>query len=166
MRRSFVLGLLLIPLLDVIVLVVLARTIGAPATIAIVVLTALVGLMLARFAGRRNLRRIETAIKEGRIPTDSVLEGGMIIGAALLFLTPGLVTDAIGLLAVFGPTRRPLRDGLKRYVIVPYLDRRSGGFVTGEVYVGDFPGHIEDESIDIDIEIEDTDGESDAQSKP
>ena len=159
MKRSILVLLLLIPLFDVMILVILASYIGAPLTVAIVVLTALVGLMLARFEGRRNLRRIERDLKLGEVPTDNVLEGAMILAAGLLFLTPGLVTDTIALLALVGPTRRLIAGGLKTYVIVPYLDRRTEGFVTGDIYVGGFPGQSQpsDEPVDIDIEVEDVD---------
>lgn len=148
--------LLLIPLLDVMVLVVLAGEIGAPATVALVVLTALIGLMMARFEGRRNLRRIERSLREGEVPTDRVLDGAFILAAGLLLLTPGLVTDALGLVFLVGLTRAPIRIALKRWVIVPYLDERSGGFVTGQVY--SYRTGPEGEPIDVEVEVEDAPG--------
>lgn len=167
MKRSILVLLLLIPLFDVMILVILGREIGAPLTVAIVVLTALVGLMLARFEGRRNLRRIEHDIGVGEVPTDNVLEGAMILAAGLLFLTPGLVTDAIALLALIGPTRRILRGWLKRFIIVPYLDRRTQGFVTGDIYVGGFPGGMDDrDAVEIDIDVENVEDGSETQGKP
>ncbi|MFW6153130.1 MAG: FxsA family protein [Halobacteriota archaeon] len=166
MKRSIAVLLLLIPLFDVVVLVVVGRAIGAPATVALVVLTALVGLMLARFEGRRNLRRIERNLRLGEVPTDNVLEGALILAAGLLLLTPGLVTDALGLLALFGPTRRLIRIGLKRYVILPYLDSRSDGLFTGRVYVGGFSGTEPDDPVDIDIEVEDVEDGAESQGKP
>ncbi|MFP4590142.1 MAG: FxsA family protein [Halobacteriales archaeon] len=156
--------LLLIPLFDVVLLVVVAREVGGVETVAIVVLTALVGLMLARFEGRRNLRRIETALREGDVPTDRMLDGALILAAGILLLTPGLVTDAVGLLLLVSLTRWPIRVGLKRYVIVPYLDRRTGGFVTGRTYT--YPAGMDpeggDDVIDVEVEVEDADEDGNA----
>lgn len=167
MLRILIVLLALIPLFDLVVLVAIAREIGFTATVALVVLTALVGIMLARFAGRRNLRRINESLRAGEVPTDQVLDGVIILVAGVLLLTPGVVTDIVALAGLFGPTRSPIRNGVKRWLLVPYLDRRSGGFVTGEVYTGGFPGsEPRSEPLDVDIEIEDVDEESADESKP
>ena len=85
--------LLLIPLLDVMLLVILATQLGAVATVALVVLTALVGLLLVRAEGRHTLRKLESKVGAGEIPTDELLDGGLLLVAGALLLTPGLVTD-------------------------------------------------------------------------
>ena len=143
-------ALLLIPLLDIMVLVVLAtpRYLGPVATVALVVLTALVGMLLVRAEGRHTLRRMQRKLARGEPPTDELLDGGLLLIAGALMLTPGIVTDAVGLLLVVPPTRYPIRVGIKRYVVTPYLDAKTGGFATGDVYVGGFPD--QDEPIDVD----------------
>lgn len=172
MLRLLFLVFLLVPLLDLMVLVAIGTRIGLTATVALVVLTALVGVLLARFAGRRNLRRIESSLRSGELPTDHVIDGVLIFSAGLLLLTPGVVTDVVALAMLFTPTRMPIRLGLKRWFIVPYLERRSGGFVSGDVYVGGFPGAEQggttrDGPVDVDIEVEDVDGDDSAgDSKP
>lgn len=137
--------LLLVPLVDVLVLVVLATrlgpvTIGPAATVAIVVVTALLGLLLVRAEGRHTMRRMQRKLAAGEPPTNELLDGGFLLVAGALMLTPGLITDLIGLLLVFAPTRYPIRVLVKRYVVTPYLDERTGGFATGNVYIGGFPG--------------------------
>ena len=167
MLRILIVLLALIPLFDLMILVLVSREIGLTATVAIVVLTALVGIMLARFAGRRNLRRIEDALRSGDLPTDHVIDGAIILAAGLLLLTPGLVTDIVALAGLFGPTRSPIRTGLKRWIIVPYLERRSGGFISGDVYVGGFPGGpTPGEPVEVDIDVEDVDEAPPGESKP
>ncbi len=159
MIRTALALLLLIPLFDVVLLVIVAGEIGAPATVALVVLTGLVGLMLARFQGRRTLVRLQRTVRAGEVPTDELLDGAFILVAAAVLLTPGLVTDAIGLLLLFGPSRRPIRYAVKKWFVIPYFDRRSGGFVTGEVYTAGFPGgegtSNGEEPIDVSVDIED-----------
>jgi UPF0716 protein FxsA len=132
--------LLLVPLLDMVVLVVVAREIGVVATVALVVLTALIGMLLVRAEGRHTLGRIQRKVLQGEPPTDELLDGGLLIAAGAFLLTPGLVTDTLGLLLVLPPTRYVIREATKRWVVVPIADARSGGFVTGEVYTTGFPG--------------------------
>lgn len=134
-------ALLLVPLLDAFVLIfVAAELLGAAATVALVVLTALLGLVFVRAEGRRTLRKIQRSLANGQAPTDELLDGGLLIAAGAFLLTPGLVTDTLGLLFVFPPTRIPVRVAIKKWWVVPALDERTGGFATGNVYTVGFPG--------------------------
>lgn len=141
MKLRLVGVLLLIPLLDVMVLVLLATTLLSPLlVVALVVLTALVGLLLVRAEGRRTLARLQRKVARGEVPTDELLDGAMLLVAGAFFLTPGIVTDLVGLVLVLPPTRYPFRVAVKKYVVTPYVDARTEGFATGEVYTGGFPG--------------------------
>ena len=136
--------LLLVPLADVLLLVVLATglgpvTIGPAATVAVVVLTALLGLLLVRAEGRHTVRKIQRKLARGEVPTDELLDGAFLLVAGALMLTPGLVTDLLGLLLVLPPTRYPIRVLVKRYVVKPYIENKTGGFASGNVYIGGFP---------------------------
>jgi UPF0716 protein FxsA len=139
MLRWAIAVLLLIPLVDILVLIYIATAIGAVATVALVVLTGLVGLLLVRAEGRHTLRRLQRKLTEGEAPADELLDGGLLIAAGAFLLTPGIVTDLVGLVLVVPPTRALVRSGLKRYVVVPAIDERTGGFATGEVYTFGFP---------------------------
>lgn len=140
MDRRIIAVLLLIPLMDVLVLVLVAGWIGTITTVALVVLTALIGMFLVRAEGRHTLRRIRKKVAQGRPPTDELLDGGLLIAAGAFLLTPGLVTDTIGFLLVLPPSRYLVREAAKRWVVVPIADAKSSGFVTGQVYTGGFPG--------------------------
>ena len=76
-------------------------------------------------------------------------------------LTPGLVTDAIGFLFVLPPSRYALRGLLKRFVVKPYVEKKTDGFVSGNVYTAGFPDSDESgETVDIGSESYDVhDGE-------
>jgi len=132
-------ALLVVPLVDALFLVVIATQIGAPLTILLVVLTALVGMLLVRAEGRHTLRRIQEKLAQGEVPTDELLDGGLLLVAGALTLTPGLVTDLLGILLVVPFTRIPIRALVRDYVVVPLIDEKSGGFATGNVYIGGFP---------------------------
>ncbi|MCU4800082.1 membrane protein FxsA [Halobacteria archaeon HArc-gm2] len=133
--------LLLIPLLDVVMLAVVAdQLLGWQITVLLVVLTGLLGMLLVRAEGRHTLSEIQRKLASGEIPTDEVIDGGLLIAAGAFFLTPGLVTDALALLLAIPFTRWPVRVAAKKWVITPYIDAKSGGFATGNVYIGGFPG--------------------------
>lgn len=159
--------LLLIPLVDLMVLVVVAGRIGVAATLAIVILTALIGLMLVRSEGRHTLRNLQRKLGTGKAPTDEVMDGGLLIAAGAFLLTPGLVTDVIGFLLVIPPTRYVIREALKRWIVIPVMDRKTGGFVSGNVYTFGFPGGgVDETSYDLgpDAYDVDVDGEPDDRS--
>ncbi|WP_336327885.1 FxsA family protein [Halovenus sp. HT40] len=135
--------LLLIPLLDAILLVVFGWYFNWVLVVLVVVLSALIGLLLARAEGRHTLRKIQRRAAKGEPPTNELIDGALLLVAGAFLLTPGLITDAIGLLFVIPVTRYPFRVLLKKYVLVPYADEKTGGFVTGNVYIGGFPGNGE-----------------------
>lgn len=140
MRLRYVIpALLLIPLADAVLLVVVADFLGWPETVLLVVLTGLVGMLLVRAEGRHTLRNVQRKLGRGQAPTDELLDGALLIAAGAFLLTPGVVTDAIGFLFAIPLTRYPIRTALKRFVVVPAVDRKTDGFVTGRVWTGGFP---------------------------
>lgn len=149
--RWAVAALLLVPLADAALLVVVADALGWVTTVALVVLTALLGTLLVRAEGRHTLRAIRRDVARGDPPTDRLVDGGLLIAAGAFLLTPGLVTDAIGFLLAVPVTRYPVREAVKRYVVTPYLDARTGGFVTGGVWTAGFPDG-DDDTLDLDPE--------------
>ncbi|MFB6163944.1 MAG: FxsA family protein [Haloarculaceae archaeon] len=161
--------LLLIPLFDALLLVAVAAWIGWLPTVLLVVLTALIGMLLVRAEGRDTLRKIQSKFAQGEIPTDELLDGGLLIAAGAFLLTPGVVTDAVGLLLVIPFTRYPVRLAAKKWVVTPYVDAKMDGFVTGNVYTAGFPGGEgggggpgSGETYDVDPDEYDFDDEDDA----
>jgi len=138
----WILALLFIPFLDAVLLaVVVSQTeyLGWVGMVALVVLTGLIGMLLVRAEGRRTLAKTQRSLAAGKPPTNQLLDAGLLIAAGAFLLTPGLVTDLLGFLLVIPPTRIPIRAGLKRFVIVPALDKRTDGFTSGVVWTGGFP---------------------------
>ncbi|MCF2207557.1 membrane protein FxsA [Halobacterium salinarum] len=137
--RSVFLALLVVPLVDAVFLVFVAGELGWQLTVALVVLTALLGTLFVRAEGRATLSRLQASVARGDPPTNELVDGGLLIAAGAFLLTPGLVTDALGFLIVIPVTRVAFRWGVKRYV-TPKLDAKTGGFVSGNVYTFGFPG--------------------------
>jgi len=143
-------ALLLLPLVDILILIGVAvfSPLGWVGTVAIVVLSGLVGMLLVRAEGRHTIRKIRREVNTGGIPADELLDGGLLIAAGAFLLTPGFVSDLTGLVLAIPVTRYPVRTLLKRYLIVPYLDRKTGGIASGVVYGGGFPDETETYDID------------------
>ncbi|QWC20545.1 FxsA family protein [Halorubrum sp. 2020YC2] len=138
--RTLLALLLVVPLVDALFLIVVATRLGWAVTVALVVLTAVLGMLLLRAEGRATLARIQRKVSRGAPPTDELLDGGLLIAAGAFLLTPGLVTDAVGFLFALPLSRVPIRMALKKYVVVPYIERETDGFLSGNVYIGGFPG--------------------------
>ncbi|WP_049997866.1 FxsA family protein [Halococcus sediminicola] len=154
--------LLLIPLFDMVVLVAVATQtpLGWVGAVALVVLTALIGMLLVRAEGRHTAQKIQSQIQRGSLPGDELLDGGLLIAAGAFLLTPGLVTDLVGLVLVVPVTRWPVRKAIKRWLVIPYLDRKMGGIASGVAYGGGFPD--EEDTYDVDAEsyeVHDPDGD-------
>ncbi|WP_309084216.1 FxsA family protein [Chelativorans sp.] len=104
--------LLAIPLLEIVVFIWVGGYIGPFATLGLVLATAVAGSILLRIQGFAVLSRMRRDLEAHRLPGRELVHGVMILVAGLLLLTPGFVTDALGLL-LFIP---PLRDALWRFV--------------------------------------------------
>jgi UPF0716 protein FxsA len=139
MLKRALIGLLLIPLVDALFLVYVATQLGPVLTVALVVLTALVGTLFVRAEGRHTVRRLQKTLGKGEVPTDELTDGALLIAAGAFLLTPGLVTDAVGFLLAFPPSRILVRETVQKWVVKPYLEKKTGGFATGNVYTFGFP---------------------------
>jgi len=132
--RTLLALLLVVPLVDALFLIVVATRLGWAITVALVVLTAVLGMLLLRAEGRATLARVQRKLARGEPPTDELLDGGLLIAAGAFLLTPGLVTDAVGFLLALPLSRVPIRMALKKYVVIPYLDSETNGFTRKRVY--------------------------------
>jgi UPF0716 protein FxsA len=103
---------LAVPLTEIAVFVLVGSKIGVLPTIGLVILTAVAGSILLRWQGFNALARIQKELAAQRVPGKEMVQGVMILLAGFLLLTPGFVTDTIGLL-LFIP---PVRDAVWRFL--------------------------------------------------
>ena len=105
----------LVPLVDLYVLVRIGQILTFGPTVAIVVLTGIVGASLARRQGLRTLARINAEIQAGRMPAGELADGLLILLAGAVLITPGFLTDGLGLLLLVPWFRRGFRGVLAKY---------------------------------------------------
>ncbi|MEJ2636013.1 MAG: membrane protein FxsA [Calditrichia bacterium] len=95
----------LIPVAELYVLIKVGGMIGAFNTILIIFFTAIVGAYLAKSEGMLVLSRIQEAIRRGQAPGRELLHGVFVLAGGLLLLTPGLITDFLGISMLLPPSR-------------------------------------------------------------
>lgn len=96
---------LAVPLTEIAVFVLVGSKIGVLPTIGLVILTAVAGSVLLRWQGFNALARIQNELAAHRVPGKEMVQGVMILLAGFLLLTPGFVTDTLGLLLFIAPVR-------------------------------------------------------------
>ena len=98
-----------VPAVEIYVLVQVAQSIGALPTVALLVLDGVAGAALARSQGRKAWSALTQALAEHRVPAKEVADGALVVLGGALLLTPGFVTDVLGVLCLLPPTRAVLR---------------------------------------------------------
>jgi len=114
------------PLIELLVLLRVHEAIGLMSTLALVILTGVVGAFLARVQGLLVVTQIQRELAGGRMPAPRLMDGVMILVAGVLLITPGLITDAAGFALLVPPVRAAIRAWLRRKVEA----RLSDGSIT------------------------------------
>jgi len=109
---------IVVPMVELTLLIRIGRAISIGPTLALVVLTGLVGAAVARHQGIRTLGRIQAELAAGRIPTGQMVDGLLILLAGLLLILPGVLTDAAGFALLIPPVRRLIRRRHRRVTIM------------------------------------------------
>jgi UPF0716 protein FxsA len=107
---------ILVPIAELYVIIQVGGAIGVGPTIAILILDGFLGAFLLRQQGRAAWVRFNRALAESRIPHKEVLDGVLIIFGGALLLTPGFLTDVLGLILLIPPTRAIIRALMARIV--------------------------------------------------
>jgi UPF0716 protein FxsA len=138
---ALLVAFVVVPLVEIYVLIQVGQAIGAWWTILILVADSILGTWLVRREGGRAWRALQDALGSGRMPARELADGALILIGGTLMLTPGFVTDVLGIVLIL-PFTRPVARRLlaavvaRRLVIIPPGGRgpRDGGpIVPGEV---------------------------------
>lgn len=105
---------ILVPLVELIILIEIGKIIGTLNTIGLVIVTGFIGALLAKFEGLRVWTQLQAELLQGKIPTDKMIDGVMILAGGVMLLTPGILTDILGLSLIIPFFRKPFREMLKK----------------------------------------------------
>lgn len=105
-----------IPIIEIAVFIQVGDIIGLWSTIAVVIVTAVIGTALLRQQGLSTLMRAQATMNEGRVPAEELFDGACLLLAGAFLLTPGFVTDSVGFLLFLPPFRKLLRSKAKGFI--------------------------------------------------
>jgi UPF0716 protein FxsA len=115
------LAFIVVPLAEIAVLIQVGGWIGVGPTLALIILSAIVGTWMLRHQGFGVLTRAQRQLEQGVMPVAEVFEGLCLLVAGVLLLTPGFLTDATGALLLVPQVRallyRQVADYLERHVV-------------------------------------------------
>ena len=104
--NTVLLTIILVPILEIYLFIKIGSEIGALNTISLIFITAIIGIMYARFEGLNTLRSGFSQLVKNEMPAYEIISGAAIAFAALLLILPGFATDFVGFLIVFPVTRK------------------------------------------------------------
>ncbi len=121
-----------LPFVELTVLIKAGQSFGYGPTILLMIAISVVGFILVRMQGFRIVRRIQGEITQGKVPTQPMVDGFLALFAAALLMTPGFVTDILGIVLLLPPTRALIRPFVVRYFTTRGKRlRTSAGFGQG-----------------------------------
>jgi UPF0716 protein FxsA len=104
------------PLVEFYILIKIGTIIGAGATILIVLLTGILGGILAQAQGLRVIQQLMSDLGEGIFPAEPLWNGLFVLIGAVFLITPGLITDLLGFFCIIPFTREPIKKLVKKYI--------------------------------------------------
>ena len=128
--NTILLLLISIPLIEIYLFIKIGSYIGAFNTVSLILVTAIVGIIYARYEGFNTLRSGISQLIKNEIPVYEIISGAALAFAALLLILPGFATDLIGLILIFPPTRKlVLKIFSKKYTS---KNQKGDDFIEGE----------------------------------
>ncbi|MFD6438671.1 FxsA family protein [Peribacillus sp. NPDC060186] len=124
--KYFLLFIIAMPVIEIVVLLLSGNVIGFWPTLFLIVATGLIGAYLAKRQGMETWKKAQEQIRYGMMPGNEIIDGICIFIGAALLLSPGLISDIIGLILVFPPTRNLLKPIVIRFI----MNRMNKGKVT------------------------------------
>lgn len=129
---------ILVPVIEIGLFIQVGGWLGLWPTLALVLITAFVGASLVRSQGLMTLASVQDRLNRGELPAQQILEGVMLAVAGVLLLTPGFMTDAMGMLVLLPGPRAALAKQVMKRVTVSQAGFSQGGFHQGGNAQGPF----------------------------
>ncbi|MBO9654076.1 membrane protein FxsA [Rhizobium sp. BR 250] len=127
MRFSFLpIVILIMPILEIAGFIIVGKAIGLWLTLALVLFTSFLGLLILRLGGIGMVRNLQDAGRTGAQPADELVNGAMRVVAGILLFIPGFITDILGLLLLSPAIRRFFWKAFGPRVVVSGSFRQSG----------------------------------------
>ena len=122
--KTFILIFILVPVAELGVLLFSGKTIGVWPTLILLIVTGLLGSYLAKKQGINTIRRVQEQIQSGRVPGNEILDGLCVLFGGILLLSPGFLTDILGLVLLL-PFIRTLIKPLILKLFRKWIDKNT-----------------------------------------
>ena len=133
------LAFILVPVIEIGLFIKVGGFLGFWPTIGLVLITAFVGASLVRSQGLQTLMSVQTRLQQGELPAQQIFEGVLLAVAGVLLLTPGFLTDALGMTMLLPAPRAMMAKYLMAKVVLKPMG--NGGFHAGYSNHGPFDSH-------------------------
>lgn len=107
---------LVVPIVELALLIEVGRQIGFWPTVGLIVVTAVVGSFLAKREGLATWMRLQKRLATAQLPNKELLDGAIILISGAFLLTPGVLTDVVGVMGLLPPTRALMRPRLQKWL--------------------------------------------------
>ena len=128
--NSVLIAIILVPVIEIYLFIKIGSQIGAFNTISLIFITAIIGIIYARYEGLNTLKSGFTQLIKNELPAYEIISGAIIAFAAILLIIPGFMTDIIGFLLIFPLTRKLILKNLSSKFKVK--TKRDENFIDGE----------------------------------
>lgn len=105
-----------VPIIEIYLLISVGKLIGIWSTLFLVIFTAILGTHLLRAQGLATLQKLQDTLQRGELPTETLLEGILLLCGGIFLLTPGFFTDALGFVCLIPVSRQLLVQVLKTWL--------------------------------------------------
>ena len=128
--NTLLLTIILVPIVEIYLFIKIGSNIGAFNTISLIFITAIIGVIYARYEGLNTLKSGFTQLIKNEVPAYEIISGAAIAFASFLLILPGFATDLIGFLLIFPLTRKLIFGNLSKKV--QKKNNQKNNFIDGE----------------------------------
>ena len=130
--NSVLIALILVPIVEIYLFIKIGGQIGAFNTISLIFITAIIGLIYARYEGFNTLKSGLSQLVKNEIPVYEIISGATLAFAALLLILPGFATDIIGILLIIPVTRKVILSKFKNKNKKKYKSENNKNYIDGD----------------------------------
>ena len=128
--NTLLLTIILVPIVEIYLFIKIGSNIGAFNTISLIFITAIIGVIYARYEGLNTLKSGFTQLVKNEVPAYEIISGAAIAFASFLLILPGFATDLIGFLLIFPLTRKLIFGNLSKKF--QKKDNQKNNFIDGD----------------------------------
>ena len=128
--NTVLISIILVPIIEIYLFIKIGSQIGAFNTISLILITAVIGIIYARYEGINTLRSGISNLIANKLPAYEIISGAVIAFAAILLILPGFATDFFGFLLIFPLTRKLIFGNLSNKF--KKRESKKNNFIDGE----------------------------------